>query len=276
MIEAIRLADQTFASQQADEASKRLLQNVFELRARRVVGIRSAGRLEWIRQTGARPRMLDSVEAGLLPQRATWDDVTDPLDGSIVSTMLDWAWGQADVQDALRDAHRLEDNADTSELKQPFLATVDAWLGGSRFRDIALVSKLDIDDLLGVHGGVVSYVLQTVIEQAVALLAKLLEGQGRVLAPAVLAFPEHLRFGVPTAAARVLASGGIRHRSAAVELGNALRNNGDDRATLLALARGSIGTYPAQWEKRLGTLVFKNTLSDLSSAIGDESEEETE
>lgn len=274
--EAVRLADQTFASQQADPASKQLLQRVFELRARRVVGIRTAGRLEWIRETGARPRMLDSVESGLLTQRATWDDVTEPLDASVVRTMLEWAWGQADVQEALREAHRLEDNADTSGLKQPFFNTVSAWLGGARFKDIAPVSGLDLDELLGLHGRVVSYVLQTVIEQGVALLAKLLEGQGRLLAPAVIAFPEHLRFGVPTVGARVLASGGVRHRSAAVELGNALRTAGDDRSTLMAAARRGLRENAAAWEGHLGALVYKNTLWDLSSAIGDESEEETE
>jgi superfamily II DNA/RNA helicase len=273
--QAVGLADQTFASQQADAASKQILQSVFELRARRVLGIRTAGRLEWIRETGARPRMLDSVETGLLTQRQTWDDIIDPVDPSLVAIMLEWAWVQADVQEALRDAHRLDDDADTSALKQPFFDTVNTWLRGSRFQDIAPVSNLELDDFLAVHGRVVSYVLQTLVEQGVALLAKLLDGQGRSLAPAVLGFPEHLRFGVPTGAARVLASGGIRHRSAAVELGNALRNI-DDLARLPGAARASLRAYPAQWQERLGNLVYKNTLSDLSSAIGDESEPEAE
>lgn len=272
--EAVRLADQTFASQQADAASKQLLQNVFELRARRVIGIRTAGRLDWIRETGARPRMVDAVEAGLLSRRPTWDDVADPLDPNVVSIMLEWAWRQADVQESLREAHRLEDDADTSALKQPFFDTVNVWLRGSRFRDIATVSTLELDDLLGVHGRVVSYVLQTLVEQGVALLAKLLEGQGRVLAPAVLAFPDHLRFGVPSAAARVLASGGVRHRSAAVELGNAFRDNDDDRTALLNAARRGLRAHAKAWEERLGTLVYKNTIRDLSSALGDEGAEE--
>ena len=276
MAEAIRLADQTFASQQADAESKQLLQKVFELRARRVVGIRSAGRLDWIRETGARPRMLDSVESVLLPQTAAWDHVTEPLDASIVRTMLEWAWGQADVQEALREAHRLEDRGDTNPLKQPFFDTVSAWLSGARFKDIAPVSGLELDDLLGLHGRVVSYVLQTAIEQGVALLAKLLEAQGRLLAPAVIAFPEHLRFGVPTVAGRVLASGGVRHRSAAVELGNALRSAGNDRITLMAAARRGLHASAAAWEAHLGTLVYKNTLRDLTSAIGDGIQEETE
>jgi hypothetical protein len=270
------LADQTFASQQADPTSKQLLQRVFELRARRVVGIRSAGRLDWIRETGARPRLLDSVERGLLAQRATWDDITDPLDSSFVRTMLEWAWEQADVQEVLREAHRLDDNADMSGLKQTFFDTVSAWLSGARFKDIASVSGLDLDELLGIHGRVVSYVLQTVVEQGVAILAKLLEGQGRLLAPAVTAFPEHLRFGVPTAAARVLAGVGVRHRSAVVELGNAFGTAVDDRRTLIAAARRGLHLNAAAWQGRLGALVYNNTLWDLSSTIGDGSEEEAE
>ena len=269
---AVHLADQTFASQQADAASKQLLQKVFELRARRVVGILAVGRLNWIRETGARPRMLDAVETGLLAQRPSWDDIADPLDPSFVGSILEWAWKQADLQEAVLEAYRQE-GKDTTTLKQPFFDAVNAWLKGSRFRDIAVLSRLDVDDLLGVHGRVVSYVLQTAVEQGVALLAKLLEGQGRALAPAVIAFPEHLRFGVPTAVARVLAAGGVRHRSAAVELGNALVRigvSGDNRAATFVAARGELRAYPKEWEQRLGTLVFENSLSDLTAGIGDE------
>ncbi len=264
--EAVRLADQTFASQQADAASKQLLQSVFELRARRVAGIRTAGRLKWISETGARLRMLDSVETGLLSQRPTWDDVTDPLDPSVISTMLEWVWGQVEVQEALREVHHLDEDANMSVLKQPFYNTVDAWLRGLRFKDIAPISKLEIDDLLGILGRVVSYTLQTVMEQGVVLLAKLLEGQGQVLAPAVLAFPEHLRFGVPTTAARVLASGGVRHRSAAVELGNVLGTDIADRTTLFIAGRRCLQENPALWEARLGALVFTNTITDLTDS----------
>lgn len=273
--EAVRLADQTFASQQADAASKKLLQDVFELRARRILGIRTAGRLDWIRDTGARARMLDSVETGLLAQRPTWDDIAEPLDSIFVDTMFEWAWGQTELQEALHEAYRLDEDADTSALKRPFFDTVNAWLKGLRFRDIAPVSNLDIDDLLGVHGRVVSYVLQTLIEQGVALLTKLLDGRGQALAPAVLVFPEHLRFGVPTTVARILAAGGVRHRTAAVELGNALARvgvTGEDRDAVFVAARRSLRAYPEGWEGHLGTLAFKNTLWDLSAAIGDEDE----
>lgn len=273
--EAIRLADQTFASQQADAASTQMLQKVFELRARRVVSIRAAGRLNWIRETGARPRMLEAVETRLLGQRPTWDDIVAPLDPIVVGIILQWAWGQADVQAAIREAYRLEEDEDTSGLKQPFFDMVNAWLKGWRLRDIASTSKLDLDDLLGIQGRVVSYVLQTIVEQGVALLAKLLEGQGRALAPGVITFPEQLRFGVPTAVARVLAAGGVRHRSAAVELGNALVGagvTGEDRSATFVAARSALRAHPQAWEERLGTLVFGSTIKDLSAVIGDEGE----
>lgn len=272
---AVSLADETLASQQADDSSRRLLQRVFALRASRIVGIRTAGRLEWLRETGAPPRLLESVETSLVAQRLTWDDIVDPVDPSLVSTMLEWAWSQSDLQAALREALRLERNADTRALKQPFFDTVNAWLLGSRFREIALVSRLDADDYFGVHARVVSYELQTVFERGVALLAKLLEGQGRVLAPAVLALPEHLRFGVPTGAAVALATNGVRHRSAAVELGNALRVNIDDRTSMLTAAREGLRVNAGAWQERLGELVYRNTLSDLATALGDQTEEET-
>jgi helicase len=273
---AIRLADQTFASRQADAVSKKLLQDVFELRARRVVGIRAAGRLEWIRETGTRARILDAVESGLLPRRSTWDDLTDPIDPGFVDLVLDWALAQTDLQHAIRDAYRLEDNADVGTVRSSFIGAVTAWLSGARFNEIAVRSTLRIDDLLGIHASVISFVLQTLVEQGITLLAKLLESQARTLSPAVLQFPEHLRFGVPNAAARVLAAGGVRHRSAAVELGTVLAGQGitsDDRLVLFPAARHLILADQGAWTTRLGALVVENTLLDIDSATQGELDE---
>ncbi len=268
--QAVLLADQTFASIQSDSVSKKLLQNVFELRARRVVGIRTAGRLGWIRETGARARILDAVESDLLPRRSTWDDLIDPIDPGFVSLILDWAWRQGELQQAVRDAYRLDDDVDTNSVRQSLWDMVYAWLSGSRFQEVSRQANLEMDDILGVHTRVVSFVLQTLIEQGVALLAKLLESQERELAPAVLQFPEHLRFGVPTVPARILAASGVRHRNAAVELGRSLVNvgvTGDERSAVFSVARESVLAYKDAWTDRLGLLVVDNTLSDLSSII---------
>lgn len=274
--EAIRLAGETFASRQADLVSRQLLQHVFELRAHRVVAVRAAGRLGWIRETGARTRLLEAVETGLLPRRPTWDDLEDPLDAGFVNSVLAWAWTQGDVQQAVRNAYRLDDGADTGAVRQSFIDAIDAWLSGARFHAIATRSGLPLDDLLGVHGRVISFVLQTVVEQGVALLGKLLESQDLTLAPAVCRFPDYLRFGVPTAPAHVLAAGGVRHRSAAVELGTALINAGvsaDDRDATFAAARNSLRAYREQWVSLLGELVVGNTLDDLDSLLRDDNEQ---
>jgi hypothetical protein len=147
---------------------------------------------------------------------------------------------------------------------------VSAWLAGLRFHEISSRAAQELDDLLGVHTSVVSFVLQTHIEQGIALLAKLLESQEKIISPAVLAFPEHLRFGVPTTTARVLAVNGVRHRSAAVELGRALIGvgmTGEDRLAVFSFARESVLTHKDAWIERLGLLVVENTLADLSSII---------
>lgn len=263
---AIQLADQTFASRQATiQASRKLLQDVFALRARRVIGVRTAGRLEWIRDTGTRVRMLDSVEANLLPRRDAWDNITDPIDPDLVTVMLEWAWTQADLLTAIRAAYRLEDQVATDSQRQPFFSLVSLWLSGRPFVDIGDASGLDMDELLGIHSRAVAFVLQTLIEQAVALLERLLLSQGRNLSPAVIQFPEHLRFGVPTAGARALAARGIRHRRAAVQLGQALagRDVPEDRAILFPIVRQLIEDDGEEWRTRLGRLVLDRTLVDL-------------
>jgi hypothetical protein len=275
---AIQLADQTFAARQADDDSKRLLKQVFELRARRVIAIRSAGRLGWVRETGARARMLESVETGLLPMRQTWDDVSSPVDPALVNVILEWAWTQPDLQDAIRDSYHLHGDADTNSVRQSFFDLVTAWLAGSRFVEMATRSNLSIDDTLGVHAHALTFGLQILIEQGIALLAKLLESQDRVLASAIAHFPEHLRFGVPTGAARVLASGGMRHRSAAVEIGKAselLAADPEERLHIFVIARQLLVRDPVEWRARLGGLVYENALRDVTPVAQGEEENAT-
>ena len=263
---AIRLADQTFASRQVDVASKELLQSVFELRARRITGIRTAGRLGWMRETGARARMLDAVELGLLPLSAAWDDIRDPLDPELVAAVLNWAWQQGDLQAAVIEAYRI-DSANVNSVRASFFDTVRLWLSGSRFREMAKHASLTIDEMLGIHAQVLPFVLQTIVEQGIALLAKFVESQGRTISSAVTQLPDYLRFGVPTAPARVLAAGGVRHRSAAVALGAALIGAGlvsDDQIAVFSAAKQSLLAYPDDWTARLGALVTTNTLEDVA------------
>lgn len=265
---AARLADQTFASRQVDASSKNLLQDVLELRALRIAAIRTAGRLDWIRETGTRVRMLDLVETGLLPRRPAWSDVTDPIDPALVNTMLEWAWSQQDLPPVVHAAYRVDDETGTNRVRNSFFETVRLWLLGRRFSDIARRVGLTIDDLLGVHAGVLTFGLQTIVEQGIALLRRLLESQERALAPAVVQFPEHLRFGVPTVAARVLAAGGVRHRRAAIELGRATGVLSDELLhdhAVFSRALRLLTEDSVHWRTSLGDLVFENTMSDLTS-----------
>jgi hypothetical protein len=141
------------------------------------------------------------------------------------------------------------------------------WLSGRRFTEMAVHSNLSVDDMLGVYTRVLAFVFQTLVEQGVTLLAKLLESQGRVLAPVVVQFPEHLRFGVPTIAALALASGGIRHRRAAVDLGthpDVMAVNSQDPVTVFAAAKNLLLTNREHWSDRFGALVFEHTMQDLT------------
>ncbi len=104
------------------------------------------------------------------------------------------------------------------------------------------------------------------MEQGISLLGKLLEGQGRVLSEAASAFPDHLRFGTPTAAARTLAKAGIRHRHAAILVGATAEISGAAgaaRTVLFEIARQVLQADEAGWRARLGILMYENVLEDV-------------
>ena len=104
---ATGLARETFAAQQATTAeSVELMETVFSLRARRIAEVRDAGRLDWIRDTGAQVRMLDSVEAELLPARQSWEDIEAPDDPSLIGALIKWSWNLPSVRTVTNELYR--------------------------------------------------------------------------------------------------------------------------------------------------------------------------
>jgi superfamily II DNA/RNA helicase len=264
---AAELADQTFAAQSARPPSREVLRTVFRLRASRVAEIRTSGRLEWIRETGVRMRMIETVEADLLNSFAEWDTLQDSLNEPFVTAILQWAWVHGNLGSEIRSAFQLEPTDDLNGIRGTFFLIVRRWLMGDTYGSLAALSGRELDDVLGIYTGVISYGLQTVVEQAVSLIAKLLEVQGRGLSEAVRAFPDLLRFGVPTGGAVMLSKLGLRHRRAAILLGGTpeiIASIGADRVFVLATVRRMLQTDEVTWRERLGALMYENTLVDAS------------
>jgi hypothetical protein len=264
---AVNIANQTFAAQGVGEASGELLRNVFRLRAARVVSFRAGGRIEWIRSTGAKLRLLTTVENDLAPLFQSWETLTDPTDDVFVGIMLEWAWNHGNLMETIREAYRLEEGVSVESVRTSFFTAVRCWIAGDTYPQIAAASGQEIDDVLAIQTRAVSFGLQTVIEQGVALIDKLLESQDRTISPTVAVFSDCLRFGVSTAAACALSAAGVRHRRAAVVLANDVNVNGAveaGRAIMLAVASQELKRDSAGWRARLGDLVYDNTLVDVS------------
>lgn len=264
---AVELADQTFAAQNAKPLSQAVLRTVFQLRATSVANTQTAGRLDWIRETGARMRMIETVETDLLNRFTAWETLDSPTDELFVNVILQWAWDHGNLADDIRKAYRLDAKAEIASMRDSFFGIVRRWLMGDTFAQIAAISAIAVDDTLAIYSGAISYGLQTIIEQGISLLSKVLENQGRLLAESVRFFPEHLRFGAPTVGACVLTKSGIRHRRAAILLGETEQVNrtvAAPRAILFNAVRQLLEADEVGWRDRLGTLMYENTVSDVA------------
>lgn len=264
---ATELAAQTFAAHQLPEDSAGTLRLVFELRAQRLIALRLSGKIAWARDTGAKVRLIDSVEQRLLPARPSWQDAVDPLNDELRSAILEWAWTHPELRDDVGEAFRLRDGQTAEDVKGSFFEVVRLWMNGATFFQIAQQTQLSMDDLLAVHTRAITYALQSLVEQGIILLARRLQADGIEIAEGVMNFTEQLRFGTPNLAARILAAGGVRHRKAYVALGIALARdgNGTDTAATKANALASLRQYSGQWGEALGELVYANTLVDLAN-----------
>lgn len=260
---AASLAGGTFAAREASDSQHALLGQVFRLRAARLLEMRESGYLQWVSQTGARPRLVRSVVNRLRPSYDGWSTVESPLDDALLGTILDWAWEQPDFPEAVDRAYR---NSGVEDTRTSLERLVSSWLEGHPFEDISRITGLNIDKLLRIHTKVVLHDLTTLVEQAIGLLQHCLLVEGEILALSVESLPDYLRYGVSSPSARFLMGSDVRHRRAAVALGDAIEMSGNTNilVTPKEIARSMLEDQEA-WESQFGRLVYRRTVSDVSA-----------
>lgn len=264
---AASLASSTYGWQRSDADERSALETVFTLRAERLSGLRTSGRASWAVGTGVKARVIDSIADSLAPAFDRWGTVEDPDDVELLSVLLAWAWRQPDFGDALRDAYPDKELIPTTQLPDPgdLLEQLRRWLAGQTFAQMSVEMKSDVDRLLRIHTGAVSYAFSTLVEQAVVVLGKLLADSDPGLAPAVAMLPDFIRYGVHSLPARNLMVDGLRHRRAANLLGDDPAMV-DPRNGLLSerdVARALVQRDPGRWRDDLGQFVYQRTARDL-------------
>lgn len=265
---ANEIAEQSFAATQSDDRSIDLLRTVFQLRSEAISQMQSNGRLAWVRRTGARPRMVGLVEEGLLPLIDDWTTLPGESNREAIGALLDWAFTLSEVDAKLREAYRVDDSDPTSTVHQGFRRFVELWVEGSRFVDIADQLSVDVNQVLRIYSGAFSFAFQTVAEQGIALLDELLEARLETLPEAVRTIPDFLRHGVPDESSLRFAMSGVRHRRAAIDLGNSYAVDAGEQRLAIEIARAELTDDYNEWLARWGELMLTNTLSDLDEILG--------
>jgi helicase len=271
---ASTLAASTYAWTQSQDNERAALDNVFALRAERLNQLRSAGRARWAAGTGVKARLLDDIAESLAPSFDRWETVENPADVELLRALLGWAWRQPDFQAALREAYPDAELVPPDRLPDPddLLEQLRLWLAGSTFAEMSLATTRDVNQLLRIHTGALSYAFTTLIEQAVAVLKQLFAESNSDLSPAVEMLPDYVRYGVTSLAARNLMADGMRHRRAANRLGAhpAMTDSSDMLSSARDIARQVLEGNPAGWTDELGRLVYQRTATDLGVTLVDE------
>ena len=254
------LASSTYAARQASADESELLVRIFRLRGSRMQEHRNSGRLAWFRETGANPRLFDSVLAGLRPQIEDWSSFTSPNDDRLVSAFCNWAFTRPEYMQAVDFAFHTAGDPHATEVG----AIVGAWLRGDNYEQMAEAAVLDINVCLRVHAGVVLHTLVTLAEQAMAIMERLLDTESSALADPAKKFSQYLLRGVETPDALELMNAGVRHRRAAIQLGAETPSVDVFQLILDATARArTMLEGSTDWLNDLGPLVLSQTRRDL-------------
>lgn len=264
---AATLAGETFAALNVNDDESANLRTVFEFRAGRMIELRRNGKLSWARETGAKTRLIDSVEQDLKSLNIDWQNI-DGLTNECQNAIYGWAWSHEEIKVAARESFRLDEDGDVETLRDLFFEVARLWVAGHRTHEIANLAGLSVDDYLAVQSRGIGYSLQTMIEQGISLLTRELESENIQISATILHFPEQLKYGCANSNSRILAGMGVRHRNAYVQLGTAIQRLGfaGNQNELKVQATRALIELGEEWAASLGDLVYRNTLADLSRA----------
>jgi len=254
----------TFAHALGTEDTSALLQRVFESRARKIYTMQRTGQLAWVKRSGLSPRLADAVEQDLLNLWDWTSGLESPTDHAFLEVMVRWAWTTPEMKESVREAYGTTE-VDPDE----FAELTYAWLSGDRFVAIAQELDYDVDDVLRIVAAVLLHTFHVLMEQAIGALAAFAESIGLELPSSILAFPDHLKFGVPGESARLLMAGGLRHRQAALLLGAEVdrdTENADISSPTRERARRLLVENPNRF-RELGRLVIERTHHDLGLVV---------
>lgn len=261
---AAAVAEASFAATGVDSGAKRLLIDVFALRASRVQDLTASGRLTWIRERGAKARYVSSVETMLLPARDDWAQIQETEVGVLLETLLGWAWTHFEVRTATCSAFGISTDAVGEQRAKAQLSLLARfWINGATYPVLAELLNVEVDDVLTATTQALGFAVVSTLEQGVAILENLADGG---ISKDVGTVVERLRFGVPSNVAVAMMAKGVRHRSAAISLSLAqavIAASKDILANPLTTAAQLLRDDADHWRELLGTLVYENTLVDL-------------
>jgi cellulase/cellobiase CelA1 len=166
------------------------------------------------------------------------------------------------LRDAYPDAELLPDRLPD---RDDLLRQLRMWLAGNTFAEMAVATSRDVDGLLRIHTGVLSYAFATLVEQAVVVLHQVHADSEPGLSVTVQLLPDYIRYGVMSTAARNLMADGMRHRRAANLLASDPAMSG---ARILLepardVARAVLEADPERWRGVMGSFVYERTARDL-------------
>ena len=250
--------DATYVSHSGGARAAAMLKEVVALRVSRILDLKSNGRIRWA--VGAKVRLVDSVADELYPAIRSLGDPTSVLNEDLWRIVMGWAWRRPEFTRAWKQLGYEE--SDSRLLTRIVLD----WLSGSSYERIAANAEVGMDELLRVHAKMVSHELVGLIEQAVTILQQIAIADDWQVPVEIDALPESLRHGVSSGFARSFATR-IRHRSAAVELGEYLAEvSSTDLFALIEpeeRASTALVENPERWTAVLGEFVYQRTLDDL-------------
>lgn len=270
--EFARLADiisvHTFAHAKLSEHGRKTLRGVFRARARQLLEYQSTGVLALSAATGVRPRVAARVARDVVPRlRRLPDSVSE---GEVLAALVDELLRSPSAWTALQMAmpSRLRDDRDgcVKCLRDVCLS----WMAGQSFREIASTSGLSVDEVLGLHSGFISYQLLEFIEEVTTVYQQTFDSVNDFAQDAVSALRSSMRYGTVNETAKSLFALGLRHRRAAVCLGNHFQRQGvpSDWKSLEELRESSLKYLEDSElaESELGVYVYRRTIEDLRNA----------
>ncbi|PET44461.1 DEAD/DEAH box helicase, partial [Bacillus sp. AFS001701] len=251
------LMQKTYAYFQASDKEKETLENLFQLRGKKLKFYIKSDEFKLMKRSHSNIRIYEQVKAGINLDDAIWTNTNNPLKDEWINQIFDLLFSFPQFTFKINEFEEINRIELTKETLKKI---VILWLSGSWYKDISKETNIEVDKLLNIFTYIIHSLIQIYSSKIIRIVFNLLEESNKEISEEIFNWPNYLNYGLKDKYELDLVEIGFDDREVIICLSDWMKINHlqyDSLRELKKLVRDNNEKITKELENKLSVISFE-------------------